>query len=323
MHDSHDDAPQPPLQRTAIAAVHSDARTSNAPHRSALLSPLVRSAAACSSTASCTGAIDGREPDKAFPTMEAPRDQLAMELRAGARGVCTQPSAHSGAQGSHSVPQPSAAVWRLFFVLLPLTRAAWSADEPPLDAVAHSSALLRLQTQLLARATFLSLVMSKRTAVSAVSASSSTLADGADNPLKWAQARQRDVDWRKSDLLDVIYTLRQILGIVCGIIWGIAGLTGMPAILLFVGINVAVLLSVDARADSSGRTLRGPALVCLVSHSVCAMCCCCARSVYYTKYLGVDDEDEAYGRMDLLTEGLWTSFAMFILTWICVYSIPL
>lgn len=131
--------------------------------------------------------------------------------------------------------------------------------------------------------------MSKRTAAAASASASSSpaLAEGADNPLKWQQALSRDVEWRKSDLLDVIYGLRQVLGVICGIVWGIIPLTGLPAILLFLGVNAALLF------------------------------------VYYTKYLGVDDEDESYGRMDLLTEGLWPSFAMFVLTWICVYSIPL
>jgi len=44
--------------------------------------------------------------------------------------------------------------------------------------------------------------------------------------------------------------------------------------------------------------------------------------VYYTKFLGVDDEDDKFGRWDLLVEGLWPSYALFLITWITVYSLP-
>jgi predicted membrane metal-binding protein len=106
-----------------------------------------------------------------------------------------------------------------------------------------------------------------------------------DNPAKWSQALRRDVDWRKKDLCEVIFWIRQVLALVLGIAFGIAGLTGLPTILLFLGLNSASLF------------------------------------VYYTRFLQVDDEEDAYGRWDLLTEGLWPSFAFFILTWTVTYSL--
>lgn len=107
----------------------------------------------------------------------------------------------------------------------------------------------------------------------------------ADNPRKWEQARQRDVDWEKKDLLEVIYWLRQWFGLICGIVWGILPITGLPGHMLFVALNAALLF------------------------------------IYYTKYLQVDDEDAKYGRWELIAEGMWPSYTLFLITWICVYSL--
>jgi hypothetical protein len=80
--------------------------------------------------------------------------------------------------------------------------------------------------------------------------------------------------------------LRQWFGLVCGLIFGLIPITGLPGIMLFGGLSASIFF------------------------------------VYYTKFLGVDDEDEKYGRWDLLAEGMWTSFGLFMITWICVYSLP-
>lgn len=123
--------------------------------------------------------------------------------------------------------------------------------------------------------------MSKRASLEVDSSSSP-----AENLHKWEHARQRDIDWDKKDLLEVIYWIRQWLGIVIGLVFGLLPITGIAGHLLFGALSAGIMF------------------------------------VYYTRFLNVDDEDEKYGRWDLLAEGMWTSYALFLITWISIYSLP-
>eukprot|EP00455_Lapot_gusevi_P010964 TRINITY_DN1502_c0_g1_i2.p1 TRINITY_DN1502_c0_g1~~TRINITY_DN1502_c0_g1_i2.p1 ORF type:complete len:121 (+),score=26.39 TRINITY_DN1502_c0_g1_i2:70-432(+) len=100
---------------------------------------------------------------------------------------------------------------------------------------------------------------------------------------KWKKALRRNIDWEKNDLLEVIHWVRQLVALVCGFVWGVIPITGFVGLLGF------------AIASALGLYM------------------------YYTKYLGV--EDEVHGRFDLLSEGFLPSFALFMVTWICVYSL--
>jgi len=87
----------------------------------------------------------------------------------------------------------------------------------------------------------------------------------------------------KDEFLDVLYWLRQILGLICGLIWGVLPLQG------FLGL----------------------ALFCLGSSAVVY--------VYFQSFQAVD-EDDFGGVSELVKEGFMTSFAGFLVTWIITYS---
>src|SRR4051794_7006372 len=75
-------------------------------------------------------------------------------------------------------------------------RAAYVRSTVVADCFSVSVLLSRQHTSIPRTST----TMSKR---SSVEKSSSSASD--DNPLKWQQALQRDVDWSKKDLLEVVY----------------------------------------------------------------------------------------------------------------------
>jgi len=104
-----------------------------------------------------------------------------------------------------------------------------------------------------------------------------------DKPNKWRNALRRDIEWTKEDLSDVIYWIRQWLGLIVGIAFGVGQITGFVGHIGFVLLNGLLLY------------------------------------VYYAKYLRVDDEE--LGRWDLLSEGFGPSYGMFLLAWITTYSV--
>ncbi|ESO98202.1 hypothetical protein LOTGIDRAFT_213830 [Lottia gigantea] len=87
----------------------------------------------------------------------------------------------------------------------------------------------------------------------------------------------------KDDFLDVIYWLRQILGVVLGLIWGIVAMKGFLGLALFFLINVAIVY------------------------------------LYYSTFQNVDEEEYG-GSSEILKEGLMTSFSSFMVAWIILYS---
>lgn len=87
----------------------------------------------------------------------------------------------------------------------------------------------------------------------------------------------------KDEFLDVIYWLRQILGILIGIVWAVVPMKGLFGLALFFIINLGIVY------------------------------------VYYSMFQQVN-EDEYGGVSEILKEGLMTSFATFIVTWVIIYS---
>ncbi|KAK3252745.1 hypothetical protein CYMTET_37973 [Cymbomonas tetramitiformis] len=48
-------------------------------------------------------------------------------------------------------------------------------------------------------------------------------------------------EWETGELLDCIHWIRQVLAIVCGLVWGIIPLVGIQFLLLFMGVNLLVI----------------------------------------------------------------------------------
>ncbi len=87
----------------------------------------------------------------------------------------------------------------------------------------------------------------------------------------------------KDEFLDVIYWMRQAVGLLTGIIWGLLPLKGALAISLFFCVNFA--------------------------------------AVYlYSSVFQKVDEDEYGGHGELFKEGLMTAFATFMIFWLCLYD---
>ncbi|XP_052712349.1 respirasome Complex Assembly Factor 1-like [Crassostrea angulata] len=87
----------------------------------------------------------------------------------------------------------------------------------------------------------------------------------------------------KDEFLDVIYWMRQVFGLVQGLIWGLLPLKGFFGLLLFFALNLGIVY------------------------------------LYYNSFQKIDDEEYG-GASEILKEGLMTSFAAFLVTWIIIYS---
>ena len=87
----------------------------------------------------------------------------------------------------------------------------------------------------------------------------------------------------KDEFLDTIYYARQVLGILLGIVWGLIPMRGAAGLASFALINAGSLY------------------------------------VYSNNYQCVDEE-EFGGALEMVKEGFLTSFAGFLVSWICVYS---
>ncbi|KAK9828157.1 hypothetical protein WJX74_001155 [Apatococcus lobatus] len=89
--------------------------------------------------------------------------------------------------------------------------------------------------------------------------------------------------WEKTELLDTLYWIRQASGLSTGLVWGVLPLTGLNA---FIGFTIA-----------------STTLILLW---------------YKSQRL---DEEEYGGHVSLLAEGFAQSLALFMLTWIIVYTV--
>ncbi|OWR49861.1 GEL complex subunit OPTI [Danaus plexippus] len=100
----------------------------------------------------------------------------------------------------------------------------------------------------------------------------------------WKKALSSDSEWPdKDEFLDVIYWMRQALGIILGLCWGILPLKGLFGLLLFVVLNAAVIY------------------------------------IYVSNFHNVDEE-EFGGMWEITKEGFMTSFAGFLVTWTIMYT---
>ncbi|PWA54204.1 hypothetical protein CTI12_AA435750 [Artemisia annua] len=93
-----------------------------------------------------------------------------------------------------------------------------------------------------------------------------------------------DASWDKDQLGDVLHWIRQIVAIVCGLLWGSIPLVGGIWIILYLLISSGIIYG------------------------------------YYAIILKVDEEDFG-GHGPLLQEGLFASVTLFLLAWTLVYSL--
>ncbi|XP_010521853.1 PREDICTED: uncharacterized protein C20orf24 homolog [Tarenaya hassleriana] len=101
---------------------------------------------------------------------------------------------------------------------------------------------------------------------------------------KFAKLFDPEASWDKDQLGDVLHWIRQVVGLVCGLLWGAMPLVGGLWILLFLAVSSGIVYS------------------------------------YYTLILKIDEEDFG-GHAALLQEGLFASLSLFLLAWILVYSL--
>jgi len=87
----------------------------------------------------------------------------------------------------------------------------------------------------------------------------------------------------KDEFLDVIYWIRQILGIILGVLWGVFPLKGIFGFVLFFLVNIAIVY------------------------------------IYYNSFQKIDEEEYG-GATEIIKEGLMTSFSSFLVCWIIFYS---
>jgi len=103
-------------------------------------------------------------------------------------------------------------------------------------------------------------------------------------PSVWARAFTSKSEWPdKDEFLDVIYWLRQCLGLLLGVVWGFVPLNGFIGLLLFAVVNAGLLY------------------------------------LYFNGFQQVDEEVFG-GPFELTKEGFMTSFAGFLVLWIVTYS---
>ncbi|CAI9108113.1 OLC1v1007637C1 [Oldenlandia corymbosa var. corymbosa] len=104
------------------------------------------------------------------------------------------------------------------------------------------------------------------------------------SPFKLAKLFDADASWDKDQLGDVLHWIRQVVGLLCGLLWGAIPLVGGIWIILFLVLSSGVIYG------------------------------------YYSMILKVDEEEYG-GHGALLQEGLFASFTLFLLAWILVYSL--
>ncbi|KAJ7947635.1 Rab5-interacting family protein [Quillaja saponaria] len=104
------------------------------------------------------------------------------------------------------------------------------------------------------------------------------------SPSIFAKLLDPEASWDKDQLGDVLHWIRQVVGLVCGLLWGSIPVVGGIWFILFLAISSGIIYG------------------------------------YYAIILKVDEEDFG-GHGALLQEGLFASITLFLLAWILVYSL--
>eukprot|EP00270_Netrium_digitus_P009073 TRINITY_DN2753_c0_g1_i3.p1 TRINITY_DN2753_c0_g1~~TRINITY_DN2753_c0_g1_i3.p1 ORF type:complete len:129 (-),score=20.65 TRINITY_DN2753_c0_g1_i3:338-724(-) len=114
-------------------------------------------------------------------------------------------------------------------------------------------------------------------------APSSTRASDSKVGFNWRKLVDRDHDWDRDELGDVLHWMRQIEALICGLIWGLIPLTGGLWFAAFMALNLGSVF------------------------------------LYYNQLLCIDEEDFG-GHSVLMQEGMLSSVGLFMLVWILIYS---
>lgn len=101
---------------------------------------------------------------------------------------------------------------------------------------------------------------------------------------KFRKVFDPEASWDKDQLGDVLHWARQLMALVCGLIWGAIPLVGGVWFMLFLALSTGIIFC------------------------------------YYAMVLKVDEE-EFGGHGALLQEGLFASVTLFLLLWTLVYSL--
>ncbi|KAF5797168.1 putative rab5-interacting protein family [Helianthus annuus] len=104
------------------------------------------------------------------------------------------------------------------------------------------------------------------------------------SPSTFAKLLDPEASWDKDQLGDVLHWIRQIVALVCGLLWGAIPLVGGIWLVTFLVISSGIIYG------------------------------------YYAIILKVDEE-EFGGHGPLLQEGLFASVTLFLLAWTLVYSL--
>lgn len=92
---------------------------------------------------------------------------------------------------------------------------------------------------------------------------------------------ERDAEWSKEELKDLLHWVRLVLGLILGIVWGVTGQEGGQAGWTFVALNAGFTIS-------------------------------------YLRFLGIEDDVMPAGAS--LMEGMMPSYALFTVCWVITYS---
>ena len=116
------------------------------------------------------------------------------------------------------------------------------------------------------------------------SASLSSVTESSTLSSLWTRAITANSSWPdKEEFLDVIYWLRQGLGVAIGLVWGLLAIQGAIGLVLFALLNAGLIY------------------------------------VYFSAFQSVDEEEYG-GAWELTKEGFMTSFATFMVMWIILYT---
>ncbi|XP_058109620.1 uncharacterized protein LOC131252877 [Magnolia sinica] len=105
-----------------------------------------------------------------------------------------------------------------------------------------------------------------------------------DSPFKFSKLLDPEASWDKDQLGDALHWIRQVVALICGLLWGAVPLVGAMWIVVFLVLSSGIVYG------------------------------------YYALILKIDEEDFG-GHGTLLQEGLFASFSLFLLAWILVYSL--
>ncbi|KAF4374254.1 hypothetical protein G4B88_022028 [Cannabis sativa] len=155
------------------------------------------------------------------------------------------------------------------------------------------------------------------------------------SPFKFAKLFDPEASWDKDQLGDVLHWIRQVVALVCGLLWGAIPLVGgiwfmmprfklipVPCIMLDILIpEERPRLKLIVKPFFALRIL--PAMIDQKDFGVSRDFLALSSGIiygYYAMILKVDEEDFG-GHGALLQEGLFASVTLFLLAWVLVYSL--